>query len=275
LQRQIRYFEMQKERNPRSRHFLALADLHRRSGDPTLAVAILTDGLARCSDSISARYVLGMCLLETGDTAGADDQFRQVLALDPQHILVGEALAKCAGAKDQVVETPLPEPEAAPLSEADPLPEADPSPETMAEPETPPAESVHVPTHDSEPIASAEAAEESEAPEEPVTPAEPAPVAAAADTRQDDTIPSMFVTRTLADIYLSQGHKDKALRILYQVLAAHPEREDIVASIAELEQKGGPAASAADIEPDEVGDDDKDANRRRFDDWVEKTRGDH
>jgi len=260
LQRQIRYFEMQCERNPRSRHFLALADLHRRLGDPDLAVEILTDGLARCDDSISARYVLGMCLLETGDASGAGDQFRQVIALDPDHILAGEALARCESPEeDQVVETPLPGPEA----------EA----ETETEPETPPEEPAPVPTTDSETTSNVDDESGSEAHETPVVTADPVP--AAADTRQDDAIPSMFVTRTLADIYLSQGHKDKALRILYQVLAAHPERRDIVASIAELEQGSDPDASKAGATHEESGDDGQESNRRRFDDWVEKTRGEH
>lgn len=261
MQRQIRYFEMQCERNPRSRHFLALADLHRRAGDLDRAVEILTNGLARCGDSISARFVLGLCLLETGDPVGAGDQFRQVLALDPHHIRAVEALAECVDPADQGVETPLSEPE----------PAAKVEPETEPEPETLPEDAAPVPTADPEPPPIVDADSETEAPEAPVIADESAPVAAAADTRQDDAIPSMFVTRTLADIYLSQGHKDKALRILYQVLAAHPEREDIVASIAELEQRGGPDTSTAS----EAHDDGQDSNRRRFDDWAEKTRGEH
>lgn len=52
-----------------------------------------------------------------------------------------------------------------------------------------------------------------------------------------------FATKTLAEIYLAQGYRDKALAVLREILARHPERADVREKIAELAgaPEGGPA----------------------------------
>lgn len=286
MQRRIRYFEMQCERHPRSRHFLALADLQRRTGEPARAAEILEQGLAHCGDSVSARYLLGEVRLALGETATAAGEFRRVLEADPGHTRATEGLARCA---DTEFAVPVPEIKEAPAvaHEPEPEPEApgdgsvDPGPR---EPDASASETALTkPAVDEETAGMPEPVFASPPDPDPVPapetvaaapPAVAKPATEAADTRQAEPVPSTFVTRTLSDIYLSQGHRDKALRILYQILAAHPEREDIVARISELE--GGaapPGAASPDADPEPAPPvDPSGENRHRFDAWVEKTR---
>ncbi|MFH1844177.1 MAG: tetratricopeptide repeat protein [bacterium] len=49
-----------------------------------------------------------------------------------------------------------------------------------------------------------------------------------------------LATKTLAEIYLAQGYRDRALAVLKEILAQHPERTDIKAKIDELEQELAP-----------------------------------
>jgi hypothetical protein len=45
-----------------------------------------------------------------------------------------------------------------------------------------------------------------------------------------------LATKTLAEIYLAQGYRDKALAVLHQILEHHPERQDIRDQIADIER---------------------------------------
>ncbi|MBC8423486.1 tetratricopeptide repeat protein [bacterium] len=285
MERQIRYFEMQHERNPRARHFIALADLKRRNGKYGQAVELLRGGLARCPESVSARWLLGLCLLAQESFPESAEQLELVLQQDPDHHLAPEALARCRRGDVSAADDGAPETgdeQTEPWAEFDeqaerleqdvgpgetedtPPPGPEPAPETPAEAEAVPS---------AQPDAKVPAAIE---PASPVivdaSPADPPALAVesgaeAGEGPDAEAVPSMFVTRTLADIYLAQGHKDKALRILYQVLEAHPEREDIVARITALE--AAVDASAAGEAGAEGGDAAaEDLNRHRFDAWV-------
>ena len=248
MQRRIRYFEMQCERHPDARHYLALADLYRRDGDPARALDVLNDGLSRGGESLSGRYLLGLTHLDLGAASEAASQFARVLDGDPDHALAAEALARC---REETPGAPAPEPD---------FEEAPPPAVSEAE------------TSEEGPVSEAEVAPEDDAPPAPAASAsKEAPLTAAADTRRADPVPSMFVTRTLSDIYLSQGHKDKALRILHRILATHPDREDIVARIAELE--GGDDAARKPDHVQDVSAVSEADNRQRFDAWVDRSRG--
>ena len=63
----------------------------------------------------------------------------------------------------------------------------------------------------------------------PVAPAAPAPVAATADAS------SAFVTETMAELYLKQGHKDEALRVYRALLEKRPGDAGLLAKIASLQ----------------------------------------
>ena len=88
-------------------------------------------------------------------------------------------------------------------------------------------------------------------------------------------LPPLFVTSTLADIYLAQNHREKALKILYQVLADHPDRGDIAARISEIEgaaeqardasTPSRPEAAAPDADPEK-----SDRDKARFKAWLDR-----
>lgn len=259
--RMIRYFEMQQDRRPRARFFIPLADLYRATGRLEAAAALLEEGLGRCADSLSARVVLARVRRDQGRLAEARDLARDVLDRDPGHREAPRLLAVAA-----------PEPAAsAPLDAA--FPEA-------AAGEAPPfaatsAGAAH-PAPESAPAPAAEPAAE------PVS--EPAPeLAAPAPVAEAGQAPR-FLTQTLAEIYLAQGHRQKALAILRRLLTEHPERDDVAREIASLEAVdavaaatpaaegagGGAARTAAAAESGAAP---ADLNRARFDAWVDRQQG--
>ncbi|HET7632844.1 MAG TPA: tetratricopeptide repeat protein [Gemmatimonadaceae bacterium] len=67
----------------------------------------------------------------------------------------------------------------------------------------------------------------------------------------DATPTDPFATETMAELYVSQGHADDALRVYRQLLAARPGDEALEARIAELEATEASAA-LPDAEPQEV-----------------------
>ena len=84
------------------------------------------------------------------------------------------------------------------------------------------------------------------------------------------TADEAFATRTMADIYLAQGHSQKALRILRRILEEDPGRQDVRDEIALLD--GGSPASAT-VDPAaheskrEAG---ERRNRERFAAWLDR-----
>ena len=83
--RQIRYFEMQRDRNPDAKFWLPLADLHLRNGESGRALEILeAQDVAACG-TVSARWVLARTLMSTGNIDAARAVVAEVQALDPGH----------------------------------------------------------------------------------------------------------------------------------------------------------------------------------------------
>lgn len=266
--RMIRYFEMQQDRRPRGRFFIPLADLYRVTGRLEAASALLEEGIGRCADSLSARVVLARVRRDQGRAADARDLAREVLDRDPGHreapLLL--ALPDRVPAVDEDITT-------------DEIIAADEVITSAVEPDTLTAD-----------VDAAEAAAPADG--TPWTPpGESGPVAAApAPAPAADTgATPRFLTQTLAEIYLAQGHRQKALAILRRLLAEHPEREDVAREIATLEAvdataetpvdataaavqdaartaaptavfAGSPAAAAAPQDP----------NRARFEAWLDR-----
>lgn len=283
LERQIEFYQRKYELSPHSRAFAPLADLYRKAGRLDEALEVLTAGLAEHPQYVSALVILGRCHLDAGRPPGAAEAFARVLGLDPDNLVALKQLAAMASEEGRderalellervVVLDPTDEdsaarlealrggpPAAAPavvLAEADGSPGDEPAfaslatateataPGEAAAVAEPPAEApaawgdVALP-EGSEPVAPAPTSEDAPAP----TP--PAPAEAAADRHS-------FATRTLAEIYLAQGYRDKALSVLREILARHPERGDVAAKIAEIESlppvgaepRGGESAPA-------------------------------
>jgi hypothetical protein len=97
---------------------------------------------------------------------------------------------------------------------------------------------VPVATHVEEEAATAEVETEQSADSQvelPEPPKEPEVVAAAE---------SPFVTRTMAELYASQGHRDAALAVYHQLAAANPDDAEIADRIRELSSSEAPAEEA-------------------------------
>jgi len=88
------------------------------------------------------------------------------------------------------------------------------------------------------------------------------------DLSPDSRFPA---TKTLADIYLSQGYRDKALAVLRQILARNPQRQEIREQIARIES--GPretpnSAASEDQTPARPRPVDDEIRRKYFEDWL-------
>jgi len=288
--RQLRYFQLQHDRMPEGRFWIPLADLMLRHGRIPEARALLEQGLRGWPASVSGRWLLARCLEADGELAAAQEAVATVLAHDPGHggaRTLQEILARRRAEEPELavaLEAPAPaDPGVEDAMEA-PLPTDDPRdlrPRIMARPRLSvvPAPEVSA-TEDDEPdvteaaaaaavepaaAAPASAASTAAASKSGETPR--AQVAAAGFRLADDPAPT-FVTRTLADIYLEQGHREKALQILRQVLTVHPERDDITTRIRAIENGAEVAADAPLADPDHDLD-----NRRRFDAWLRREAG--
>ncbi len=68
-----------------SRFFAQLADTCRQEGDLDRAVELLTKGLERNPDYITARIILARCYTDRGDLHQAVEEYDRILDLDPFH----------------------------------------------------------------------------------------------------------------------------------------------------------------------------------------------
>jgi len=82
--------------NPEGRNFAPLADAYRKAGQLDQAVELLTGGLERHPDYVSAHIVLGRCLIDQKNETGAGEVFRKVLSLDPENVIAFKVLAEIA-----------------------------------------------------------------------------------------------------------------------------------------------------------------------------------
>lgn len=261
--RMIRYFEMQQDRRPRARFFIPLADLYRATGRLEDAAALLEEGLGRCADSLSARVVLARVRRDQGRLAEARDLARDVLDRDPGHREAPRLLSVAA-------------PEPAPTANPDAAHSETAAGESPGFLDTGATGAAPAPL--AEPVAALPPPASEPAPE-PAAESEPAAPAPAAEPGQAPR----FLTQTLAEIYLAQGHRQKALAILRRLLAEHPERDDVAREIATLEAVDaaavtppaaeGAGAAAARSAAAETAAAPADPNRARFDAWVDRQQG--
>ncbi len=293
LDKQIAYYLRKYELSPRSRVFAPLADLYRKAGRLEEALEILQAGLADHPEYVSALVILGRCRLDGGEPAAAREAFARVLGLDPDNLVAlkqsadlalaaGECehaaallarvveldptdegaehrLAELRGAARPASAPPAPPP-AAESASAPALEQAAP-PAALAEPPAPPAPPAPDPV--APPVAAGEAAA---APGDQAALAAPAPPAA---ERQ------AFATKTLAEIYLAQGYREKALGVLRQIHERHPERADVAGLIAEIERQArADAVAEAPVLPQTVppapASPAERRNRAHFESWLQR-----
>ena len=280
LNRQLRYFQMQYDRAPGRSFWIPLADLFVRSEQSAEALPLLRRGLTDQPQSVSGQWVLAKCLRSLGENEEALATAHTVLEADAGHReapswiaeleqeLEADSVAVEATAEDtadDTVEEEPPSPEVHEDSSSEPDPVV-PEPVIVA-----PAEPVLSVVTDPSPPVEPEA-------EPPVVEEK---IVIAVDDHQSDQDPreeldqnSTFVTRTLADIYLAQGHQDKALQILYQVLANHPEREDIIARIATIENSASAPEPTTKSTASKIPHPNREEeNKGRFEAWLQKEAG--
>jgi len=93
---EIEKLEARWAENPDGRYFAPLADAYRKAGRVDEAITVVTGGLAKHPDYLSAHIVLGRCHLERKDDAAAGAAFDRVLGLDSENIIALKSLAEIA-----------------------------------------------------------------------------------------------------------------------------------------------------------------------------------
>jgi len=252
LEKQIVYFRSKHELNPRSRIFAPLADLYRRVGRLDEALRLLEDGLRIHPEYISALVILGRTQLDAGDRGLARATLQKVMALDSENLVVLKLLASDAQDREawqvarQLYER---------VTELDPddtdaqdrikrigrrdgsLPRKHGTIASPGQRGDPGHVSgfrdvdldVEAPDSGSEAAEFAAAGLPLESPPPPES--EPA-----------DAMTAMqgLATKTLADIYIAQGYRDKARVVLERILEQQPDRDDVRARLDELDAVPSP-----------------------------------
>jgi tetratricopeptide (TPR) repeat protein len=90
--------------NPGGRVFVHLAEALRKAGELERARSILTEGLARHTDSASGFVVLGRVLADLGSADEAEAAFRQVLGLDGGNLVALRGLGDIARLRGRYAE---------------------------------------------------------------------------------------------------------------------------------------------------------------------------
>ncbi len=93
---EIEKLEARFNENPDGRFFAPLADAYRKAGRVDDAITVLTAGLPKHPDYLSAHIVLGRCQLDKKDDGQALAAFERVLGLDSENIIALKALAEIA-----------------------------------------------------------------------------------------------------------------------------------------------------------------------------------
>jgi len=255
--------------NPR-RYFAPLANEYRKAGDPEQAIAICRAHLAQQPGHMSGHVVYGQALYDAHRTDEAREVFQLALALDPENIIVLRHLGDIARQRGDIEEArswysraldgdphdaevaaylaELTEPllsggdeneSAAPATSDTGKEPAAPAEDIEKEPASPYAEPASVADV---PEASALSNESPYLEPQEKTSATAgeadADVARLPDKKELQPTPTSesfpIVTRTLAELYLEQGHIEPALDIYRQLAAHEPEDPGIRARIEEL-----------------------------------------
>ena len=93
---EIEKLEARYNENPDGRYFAPLADAYRKAGRVDDAIQLVSHGLTKHPDYLSAHIVLGRCHLDKQDDAAALETFGRVLSLDAENVIALKALAEVA-----------------------------------------------------------------------------------------------------------------------------------------------------------------------------------
>ncbi len=243
LVKQLKEFQQ----NPKSLVFVSLAESYRLEGLPNQALQILADGLEHHSNLASALVCKSRCLLELKRYSEALVELQQVLLQNPQNIKalklqseiflrLGQrksairALTKVVLAFPQDVEAvrELEQLENLESKKSIPLEQI-----SRASSDAPPVKSGKIEDFQVESLRTSFAAIEQSTVQEKRT--EEAPEV---DYEEVEDAEPTFATRTIAELYLRQGLKAKAIAVLKKILKNDPTNEWARESLQNLKSDG-------------------------------------
>ena len=242
--------------DPQGRAFASVAEWHRRAGRLDEARKLVEEGLARHPGTSSGHVVAARIFAELGELARATDAAGAALALDPHHeemaaLLEGvsESVADGKGSSSQPAPAPTPTEEegSAPPPPAGPEPTArsgDPGGDEAedAPPEPDPDPDDRTGAQRPRRPGKRRARQREEADEQ----------ALAASSEVS------ILTRTLAELYLKQGHTGRAVAVYREMVRRDPSDLEAGARLRAIE-KGEYGPARARSEPVEV------TGRKRYD----------
>lgn len=262
------------QKDPTSRLFFPLAEEYMKSGLFEEAVLVLTEGLKRHPDYLSARVALGKAYFEQGKRDEARHEFEGVLTLNPDNLLamrklaviylqvgrLDEARRYCTtlltgNPKDVEMQQLLRQ-----IDGAESAAPTAPPPETGdkgAEDAVEPASLLETSASQAASAAGAISSSPGEFAAEPLLdshlhekPAAGAPPGGA--TEEEEKTDTSLGSPTLAKLYLEQGHYEQAVRIYDELLRRDPQNESLLQArrmamaLQEGQEEAAPAPAASE-----------------------------
>ena len=230
--------------NPR-RYFAPLANEYRKAGNPHQAIAICRAHLAQLPGHMSGQIVYGQALFEGGEYDQAQTVFENALAMDRENLVALRHLGDLALRKGETAAArqwyakfleidPKDTAVIALVDELDAAAEAQSSTTDTELSSTTTSEAVQPMSEpQAEPEHSHNDEEDNLLAEELGYPVPPA---------------HAFVTETMAELYLAQGFRDRALSVYRQLVEVRPEDERLRKRLAELEEPGASTETAPSTE---------------------------
>lgn len=251
----IRELEQKLSAMPGSRTFVALAEEYRRAGRYQEALRTLQEGLARHPGYLSAQIAAARLYQEMGHSDEAIAAFSGVLAADRENLVAAKSLAElqlAAGNREEaikkyklfraisgdrsvddviaMIEAEMQVPALPAISFPEPLP-------FLSEPE-------HSEPESPDPLEPSLALPPSlwqEEGEERATISTPGEIETGTETgieAEAEVIPPGVLppARTLADLYLSQGHIEEGRQMLQRLHDANPDDENVTLRLARLDE---------------------------------------
>lgn len=246
-------YERQLEEDPRSRVFAPLAEAYRKVGLIENAFNVLKKGLRYNPDYLLGYLTLAQCYMDKGEYALCYSTLRPLVSQNRDNIklqkLFGES-AILTENREEALDTfkylLFLQPKDAEVAERVSMLEA----ELQEGPVYKPTEDVKFNVEELNPSPELDrslddwvqvdlSANEEEGPEEEeeedswaaeeLTPEEPE------NSREVDEKATPVMTHTLVDLYLKQGHKEKAVELLKKIQEIQPDNEDTAKRLQELE----------------------------------------
>lgn len=232
--------------HPQGRIFTHLAEAYRKAGELDRAQTVLREGIERHPDYSSAHVVLARVLMDMGESAEAESEFRRVLELDSHNLVALRSLGDLArgegrthdaiGYYEKLLDVEPADEDVRDLLEG--LTRGDGGP---SEPDRPPQ------TWDS--------AIASEAPTDVAPHAEVAPEPSESSEGPGGELAADpgdqgLATETIAQVYARQGLYDRAADVYRQLLNSRPDDDGIRTRLEEMEALAAAPAPGTEPGPD-------------------------